>query len=598
MRLPEHSEKVQAWIRAGAVQDYLNVSAWSQFAEHLRGSGLLHDACHAYWHLARLQIGEFAHLINLGNLLIELADFNGSLDAFDEAISRGAGREVACHLGRGLALLYLQRYDAAENSLKIAWEQEPRACDVSLAYAQCLMELERFDEIEACIAPLDEEEMSRDQREAFAWLLANCGDEWRAIRLYQDLVDDTPATIELRIQLVLVLERLNRLDEADSYLQHDFVASSEISPAKALAMGRMLRRRKNYADAERCLVAGVEVAGDGAIGALLEFERAKNADASCCFDEAISALGRAHSRAVTAYRQRFPDQTVDSALGWLSESLVSPAPSSWRSSSKLDCFKDPTFLIGFPRSGTTLLERILDSHPSLAVLDERPALEDAIACLGTGGHMQLDASLDRLAESQLKRARSAYYAVASRYVSLQHAIVDKYPLNLTRVPYIARLFPRAKYLLLLRDPHDCVLSCYMQAFGMRGGALSFATLESAAETYVKVMSYWERHKILTDAQVHVLRYEDLVRDMAAHIVPLLAFLNCEWDGAMTNFHELAKSRVTRINTPSYSQVIEPIHNQAIGRWQNYRHHFSQRTLDLLAPWRQRYGYSALALGEA
>ncbi|MFO3703569.1 sulfotransferase [Xanthomonas codiaei] len=582
-------------MREGVAPAVSNSAGWLAFAEELHRHGVLHDACHAYWHLATLQPSEPAYLINIGNLLLELEDFGQSLVAFEEAIKRGAGNEVACQLGLGLALLYLQRYQQAEISLGRAWRQEPDAYDVALAYAQCLMELERFDEVRSCLGHLDHRAMSRAQCESFAWLLANCGEELRALALYEQLLDDTTATSELRVQLVLLLERLNRLDEAGRHLLHQSVVGSEMSPMKALAMGRMLRRQKKYESADKSLASGIAMAGDGAIGALLEFERAKNADAGCRFDDAMAALDRAHARAIVAYTRRFPGQTEDGALGWLDESLRAPVPLTWHSSqTKGGRSEDPTFLVGFPRSGTTLLERILDAHPGFVVLDERPALEEAIACLRAGMDLaepHLDDWLASLSDTQIGKARDIYHAVVAKYVSVDSCLIDKYPLNLTRVPYIARLFPRAKYILLLRDPHDCVLSCYMQAFGMRGGALSFATLEASAETYVKVMSYWERHRALASAQVHVIRYEDLVNDMPSHVSALLHFLASEWDDAVTSFQELAKSRPTRINTPSYAQVIEPIHDRAIGRWEHYRHHFSPRTQHLLAPWRLRYGYA-------
>ncbi|QHG87766.1 MULTISPECIES: tetratricopeptide repeat-containing sulfotransferase family protein [Xanthomonas] len=590
----EHQAKIQAWIRAGVAPHPSDSLGWVRFAETLHGGNALRDACHAYWHLALLQPDEPAYPINAGNLLLELEDFQNSLFAFDEAMRRGGGDAVACHLGRGLALLYLQQYQQSEKSLREAWRREPDACDVALAYSQCLMELERFDEISACLAYLAERDMSRAQRESFAWLLAHCGEEARAIALYQDLLDETDATLELRMQLVLLLERLNRLDEAAGYLQHRAVAAGDTTPMTALAMGRMRRRQKQHAAADACLEAGLAVVGEGALGALLEFERAKNADADNQFDAAMAALERAHTRAVVAYQRRFPDQTRQATLAWLGDALVAPAPQGWRTLATHDGLDDPTFLVGFPRSGTTLLERILDAHPALDVLDERPALEEAIASLPSWDavpEVGLDERLAALSSDQIASARGVYFNVAARYVSVQQGIVDKYPLNLTRVPYIARLFPRARYVLLLRDPCDCVLSCYMQAFGLRGGALSFATLESSAETYVEVMSYWERHRALVDAQVHVLRYEDLVRDMPAQVASLLHFMESAWDDAMADFQMLARSRSVRINTPSYAQVIEPINDRAVGRWKNYRQHFSPRTLELLAPWRRRYGYA-------
>ncbi|WP_225764686.1 sulfotransferase [Stenotrophomonas sp. Marseille-Q4652] len=141
----------------------------------------------------------------------------------------------------------------------------------------------------------------------------------------------------------------------------------------------------------------------------------------------------------------------------------------------------------------------------IASLRQSPGWQDA----------ELLAALDRLDDSALHQARARYWHAVRRHVpetGLQ--LVDKYPLTLTRVPYVARLFPRAHWLLLLRHPCDCVLSCHMQAFGLNGGVLAFENLDSTAWTYDRVMTYWETQRQRVVTPVHVLRYEDMVRTCA------------------------------------------------------------------------------------
>ncbi|MDC8744907.1 sulfotransferase [Xanthomonas campestris] len=580
-----------------------DIRGWEGFAVQLRASEHLEDACAAYLHLATLVPEEPAYWINAGNALLELQPQVGSesaelaMHAFDEAAKHGAFGDVALELGRGLALLTLQDYQSAKYCLRRAWLREPLANDVALAYAQCLMELEQFDEVGDCIAVLQTSGMTLSQQETYAWMLAHCGQEQRALVLYERLLTIRPGATDLRIQLALLLERLNLLEEAGVHLGHSSITAVEPSAMLGLAMGRLLRRRGQMADAQYWLGLGSIAAGNGDLAALIEFERAKVADSCGQVEEAMTALASAHARSVAAYSKRFPLQSPGTTLQWLDESLSEPAPSSW---SERGCIvqplPDPVFLVGFPRSGTTLLERVLDAHPQLAVLDERPALEHAIEVLRSNELPvagSFDAWLDKKSPEQLDLARKAYWRTAEKHVSIKHGLVDKYPLNLTRVPYISRLFPQSCYLLLLRDPCDCVLSCYMQAFGMRGGALAFASLEATAQTYDKVMSCWEEQRDLVGAELHTLRYEDLVGDFELHVASVLRSLGVQWDPAVAAFRQQILEGGRRINTPSYAQVVEPVSGRAIGRWIRYREHFSERALALLEPWRRRYGYDAV-----
>ena len=561
----------------------------------LAGQGQLEEARSWFSKAADLQPGSLSAWMNLGNVCLESADALAAGAAFERARALGAD-DVAWLLGYGLSLLGQARFAEANRYLNAALVREPDAVDVRLAYAQSLAEMERFEELARCLMPLNTASLNLGERRALAWLLAQAGSDEIALDLYREVLAEAPDAAESRVQFALLLERLNRVEEADQMLravgaEHGRSCSGMFE----LACARVLRRQQQQQLAIGRLVDGLRWQLAPAMQAQLQFELARNHDQLGQVEQTMQALASAHEAASSAFLQRMPGGQVPPVLEWLQQRLQRPAPVAWAQASPDPAQPiDPVFLVGFPRSGTTLLERILDAHSDLGVLDERPALETAIEQLRSSTDWRrgdLGEALDVLTPAAIGAARRRYWDEANRHISPKGRLVDKYPLTMTRLPYVARLFPAADWLLLLRHPCDCVLSCHMQAFGINGGALAFTSLESTARTYAQVMSWWHEQRLLVPARVHVLRYEDMVADLPGQLSALMAFLSLPMQEPQLSFADHASSRSRRINTPSYSQVVQPLNAGAVGRWRNYRSHFSAETLAMLEPWVLRYGYT-------
>ena len=231
----------------------------------------------------------------------------------------------------------------------------------------------------------------------------------------------------------------------------------------------------------------------------------------------------------------------------------------------------PIFLVGFPRSGTTLLDQMLSSHPRLLVLEEKDTLQDLLRDFVTS-----NAGLERLAAMDiiaLEPYRRKYWARVAEALPQRdpgRLFVDKLPLNTMFMPLIVRLFPRAHFLFAVRDPRDVVLSCYMRAFGLNEAMRNFLTLSGTAELYAEVMQIGIRCQQRLEGQAHLIRYEALVDNAEQESRRLCEFLGLDWDSAMLRFQETAKKR--RINTPSYHQVVQPIYISARARWRHYEKH--------------------------
>ncbi len=250
----------------------------------------------------------------------------------------------------------------------------------------------------------------------------------------------------------------------------------------------------------------------------------------------------------------------------------------------------PVFLVGFPRSGTTLLEQILDCHPALQALEEMPAAAamEQVFLGWVGDRVEAIADLEPL---QISELRQAYFAETARHLERRPGttLVDKLPLNLIRVPLIWRVFPNARFILALRHPCDVCLSCFMQSFAANEAMSSFYTLENTVRTYAEVMGLWQDYTRALPLRYHAIRYEDMVTDFEKETRALLDFLGVGWNEAVLNHTEHARQR-SNINTPSYHQVTQPIYLHAKYRWRRYAREF-EPMMPILRPFMERFGYT-------
>jgi tetratricopeptide (TPR) repeat protein len=250
---------------------------------------------------------------------------------------------------------------------------------------------------------------------------------------------------------------------------------------------------------------------------------------------------------------------------------------------------DPIFLVGFPRSGTTLLDQILSSHASLQVIEEQPLIADIRRELAStpAGYL---ATLADMNPDRIQQLRHHYLDNAARYLEPEKngPFVDKLPLNIVHLGLIIRLFPNARIILALRHPCDVCLSCFMQAFAPNDAMANFYTLEDAARLYAEVMGLWHHYASLLALNYHPIKYEDIVADFEGETRRLLDFLGLEWDPRVLEYNKNARQR-KHINTPSYNQVTEEIYTRARYRWQRYENQL-RPVMPLLAPFIDHFNY--------
>jgi hypothetical protein len=264
---------------------------------------------------------------------------------------------------------------------------------------------------------------------------------------------------------------------------------------------------------------------------------------------------------------------------------------TWTDEGAPDMGNSPVFIVGFPRSGTTLLEQTLDAHPLLRSMDEQPflkrALDDAVAC-----GITYPSQLGKLTAEQRDSIRGRYWERVGRKVVLQpgERLVDKNPLNLMRLPLIRRIFPHSPLIVTVRQPRDTLLSCYFQHFRAPDLVLMCRDLATLAGNYRAAFDFWYSQAALLRPRSHELRYEQLTADFPTEVRKLAEFLQLPWDEALLAPAAHASGKGF-ISTPSYSQVVQPVSSKAVGRWKNYERHF-ESSLPTLRPLLERWNYPA------
>lgn len=378
---------------------------------------------------------------------------------------------------------------------------------------------------------------------------------------------------EAHLELGLLYENTNRIDALDALVETS--ARFDSAPEFAFLQAWSLRRHDRFAEAAE-VAERIPDTIDPIRSAQL---RAEIADRLGHFDEAFAHYSAMNAAALGA-RPAPPGPTFREAVEAQTVSMARLNPEAGPTRSPTA--SQPAFIVGSPRSGTTLLDTLLGGLPEVQVLEELPVLA------------RVEAEFPKIAECtdvrQLEAARNRYFAIAEEHEGPAEGrlIVDKMPLHITHMPTIHRLFPRAPIVLVERHPCDVVLSCFMANFTLNHAMRSYADLGEAARTYAAVFENWSRARELFPLWVHTVRYERMVADLEAEMRPLLSFLGLPWRDAVLDNQTSARRR-GQVRTASYSQIGQPLYARAAGRWTNYRAHLEPE-MPVLRPWIEQMGY--------
>jgi len=374
---------------------------------------------------------------------------------------------------------------------------------------------------------------------------------------------------------------------------------------------RVLARVSGYPDAILSLAAAELAAGATDSAQLQIFQvltdpragQAEKARANGLLGDVLDAAGR-YPEAFDAYaacneslrllHHRFAEgpgilSYVDSVIAAMAQ--VEPALWAARPAAAVDASgaAGHVFLLGFPRSGTTLLEVALDGHPSVASLEEHELLEAGVLSymrepVDFGPLLRADESkLGALRERYWREVREAGVEVAGK------VFVDKHPLHSLKLPLIARLFPQARILFACRDPRDVVLSCFRRRFNMNPAMYQLLTLGGAAALYDATMRMADQARLLLGLDWQVVRYESLVEDLEQQLRAICGWIGLEWVPGLGDFATRAQARERA--TPSTAQLARGLDKTGVRHWRHYQPALAP-ILPTLEPWVRRLGYES------
>ena len=422
-------------------------------------------------------------------------------------------------------------------------------------------------------------------------------DRYEMARAYfERAVKEPKVSADTCVKLAEIYERFRLLEEACGLVER----ALRLDPACALAsvVGARLDRLSGRAEeAERRLRPLLSQSGRDTWSTRIRgwYELGAVLDAQGRYDEAMAAFLKAKEMILPNAAQLIAAQKLaHSRLKIVADRLNAETLGRWRAqAAALDPPRRLALLCGHPRSGTTLLEQVLDSHPDFVSAEETAIfLHESFWSLWRGFPAQtlMLEVLESASPAALRQARQNYAECMARFLGHPadgRMLIDKNP-SLTGLVFgFVRVFPEAKVLVALRDPRDVCLSCFMQPLPLGQGSAIFLTLEGAAQEYASVMGLWRAAAPCLGSSALEVRYEDVVADLEGVSRRALEFLGAAWDERVLSFDQYARSRLVR--SPTYAAVAQPISRGAVGRWRNYQKHL-EPWLETLAPLVKAFGY--------
>jgi tetratricopeptide (TPR) repeat protein len=516
---------------------------------------------------------------NLGNARADRGDAVGAVEALTRATQLSSAAPIRLNLAAALV-----QADRAEDAVSLLLKCAQDFPQDAKPWAELAALFKHQGRSTDAIAAL-EQALRREPTnlETLIALASERFDQWDADGAEEAIADILrlrPNHAEALIMQGLLLEHRNRAEALPALL--DVARSNRSGPAaEAFLEALLCRREKRFADGLEALTrvpATVEPIRSAQLAG--QFHEGLGD-----FDQAFASFRRMNDLQAADPSDPLARAAATRAALAADDTLLTQAwVDSWAPLRRPET-RRVAFLLGFPRSGTTLLDTMLMGHPEVQVLEEQQPLR--LVEEAAGGLAGLAALTDDAAD----RLRDRYYAEVDRLAPHREGalLVDKSPLHLLRLPLIRRLFPNAPVILALRHPCDVVLSCFITNFRLNNAMANFLTLETTAAFYTSAFGYWSKAATLLPGPVHAIIYEAMVAAPEETLRPLFQSLGLPWDGSVLLHPETARKRGV-ISTASYAQVTEPLYQRAVGRWERYRGHLAP-ILPMLHPWVERFGYA-------
>jgi tetratricopeptide (TPR) repeat protein len=486
----------------------------------------------------------------------------GRLETADAFMSRSLEIDRSCaNTWNDLGAVKLKAGQVEESIRHFtrALELNAQHSDALNNMAAALRRLYRF---ESALVPLRRLALLRprsaDVARTLADTLYNVGAVAESIESFHEAIRLDPQNKAARFGLADACEAAGRFKQA----RWQYAAVLQRDPNNALALSKLLQMRDAAADPQWITRAEHLAERDATeAGNRLDIGLAYHFDRIGSYDSAFRHLKRARDRQAQA--QSFNSNAYAAAVDTLIEVLDKDFFQSRRTFGVSN--SRPIFIVGMPRSGTTLTEQMLASHPRVAAGGELLSLPRASYRVLelSSEHRPYPSGLRSLSGASIEELAQGYLDQLDKIDSEGRRVTDKLPFNFMHLGIIALLFPQATIVHCRRHPLDNCMSCYFTNFADEVQFSSdLVALGRYYSDYHRLMRHWQA---VLPTKIFDLRYEDLVIDTEAAVRCLLDHCGLEWDPACLQFHETERG----IQTPSRWQVRQPIYRNSLARWRHY-----------------------------
>jgi len=500
--------------------------------------------------------------LNLGNALKEVGRTEDALASYDRAIAIKPACAEAHH-NRAIVLNELGRRDASLASYERAIALEPDQAEVYSDRAKVLKELGRLDE---ALASCDKAiALKSDFAEAYynkGIVLREFSELEQARACFEKATLLKEDFSDAHNYMGLTLNELGQAERARDALSR----AIEIDPKSAGAYFNLSLSKKFVPDdpdliAMQRLVSGAEGGSEEAT-MLLHFALGKAyadlKDHRRSFEHLLAA--NKAKRATISYDEEAASAAVDAIETTFSRALIDAKSGAG------DPSRQPIFILGMPRSGTTLVEQILASHPMVHGAGELETFRKIAQVMyrADGARIAYPSYVPALDGSALKGIGARYLAETSKDIGEHDHVTDKMPSNYALVGLIHLALPNAKIIHTMRDPVDTCVSCFSILF-THGQEFTYdlAELGRYYKRYERLMAHW--HRVLPAGRILDVHYEEVVTDLEGQARRIIAHCGLPWDDRCLSFHETERP----VRTASFMQVRQPIYKKAVGRWREY-----------------------------
>lgn len=554
--LGRHERAVESYKHAIAL-DGSDAEAHGRLAATLGKLGRLDEAVDHFQKAIELAPGNAKFHNNLGSALGQLGRAEEAVDQYRKAIELDPDYDRA-HSNLGSTLGELGRPDEALAHLRKAVELNPDYAHAHNNLGTTLRSLKQLDE--AVVHYRRAIKLQPGYAEAYnnlGTVLSQSGQQDEAVKQFRKAIELQPGYAEAHSNLGTALSEMGQLEEGVAHYRKAIQINPEFAEAyRQLAFSKT---QSEYNEGIKAMERLFEHPGTPDKQKVhLAFGLGKAFEDLEVYDKAFEffAAGNALKRKSISFDLKAWSTHFEQLKKIYSASLFKDREGG-------GCADDtPIFVLGMPRSGTTLVEQILASHPDVYAAGELDVLSRTIA--GSFDEKKYPQEVCDASDKVVERIGSAYIDEVKKRAHGHRFITDKLPHNFIHIGMIKLALPNAKIIHCTRDPKDTCLSIFKTYFTAQDHAYAYDLSELGRYymLYLDLMAHWQ--SVLPDF-IHDIAYEDVVADQESQTRHLLDICDLEWDDACLNFHETKRT----VKTASAAQVRRPIYKSSVQSWKRY-----------------------------